>query len=53
MNMLLAITLIATILFHDIQTRYLLVELEDSDQVPKAPGGYENKFNTYLKFVKY
>ena len=45
MNILLAITLIAPILFDDIQTRYLLIELDGSDELPKAPGGYENKYN--------
>ena len=52
MKMLLAISLIATILFHDIPTRYLLIEVEDSDQLPKAPSEYENKFNSYFKFAK-
>ena len=53
MKTLLDITLIAAILFHNMSTRFLLIEVEDSDQLPKAPGGYENKFNEYLKVVIY
>ena len=51
MKTLLAITFIAPILFHGIQTQYLQIELNGSDQLPKAPGWYENKSNAYLKFV--
>ena len=51
MKILLAITLIATILFDGIQTRYLLIELNGSDQLPRAPGGYKNNFNEYIKVV--
>ena len=52
MKTLLDITLIAAILFHNMSTRFLLIEVEDSDQLPKAPGGYENKYNSYFKFAK-